>query len=92
MGSLVLVSVRGRASIGVVLREVEPPEFDTRQIDGIASPVTIPSTQLELACWMSMHYRVPGFECLKLAFPPGSRRERVEERRISLRGLLPTIS
>ncbi len=71
VGSLVLVSVRGRTSIGVVLREVEPPDFDTREIDRIASPVTIPSTHLELAGWMSRHYRVPRFECLKLAFPPG---------------------
>jgi primosomal protein N' (replication factor Y) len=70
-GALTLVSVRGRQALGVVVREVEQPEFKTHDIDGLASPVAIPSTHLELAAWMSQHYRVALFECLRLSLPPG---------------------
>jgi primosomal protein N' (replication factor Y) (superfamily II helicase) len=70
-GALVLVSVRGRKALGVVLREVEPPEFKTHDVDGLASPVLIPTTHLDLAAWMAKHYRVSLFDCLKQCLPPG---------------------
>ena len=71
VGSLVLVSVRGRRSLGVVLGDVEPPEFKTHDIDGLASSVSLPPSHLELATWMSKHYRARLFECLRLCLPPG---------------------
>jgi primosomal protein N' (replication factor Y) (superfamily II helicase) len=71
VGSLVLVSVRGRRALGVVLRHVEQPEFETNDIDGLASTVSLSPSHLELASWIAEHYRARFFECLRLCLPPG---------------------
>jgi primosomal protein N' (replication factor Y) len=71
IGSLVFVSIRNRRALGVVLREVEQPEFKTQDVVGLASMVSLPATHIELAEWIAEHYRAPLFDCLRLCLPPG---------------------
>lgn len=70
-GALVLAPVRGRRALGICLGETEPPDFKTRSVEAVRSPVRLPGTHLQVAAWLARYYRVAPFEGLRLLLPPG---------------------
>ena len=55
-GQVVALSLRGKQSLGVVIKSVNKPEFETLAIDELIKGVILPATHLELLDWMTVFY------------------------------------
>lgn len=71
LGTLVRVTLRGKNDIGVVVREVSPPQFDTKAISDSLDELVLPKQLLRLAHWISKYYVAPLDGVLRLMIPRG---------------------
>lgn len=75
-GDLVVVPFSSRILPGIVVRVDEtPPHLPTRELLGLleGAPAVAPE-RVEVACWISDHYRSSLFDALGLFLPPGWQR------------------
>jgi len=69
-GSLVKVALRGRATLGIVLRPVPKPDFDVKSIETAAPAAPLPGASLELLKWLYAYYPAPLGAVVRLFVPP----------------------
>ncbi len=69
-GRVVRLKVRGKAELGIIIREVSKPNFATKPID---SPLDLVVNLglLDVAGWISEYYRAPIGSCVRLLVPAG---------------------
>lgn len=86
-GLLVAIEVGKSQLIGLVLREVEKPAYDTKPITTIVEPHSLPAPLVELALWMSEYYATPLATVLQTVLPRGLQKQR-RSRPATIRELL----
>lgn len=88
IGHIVTIEVGKKTLIGVVLRSVEKPTYDTKHISSVVDSTPLPSPLVDLAMWMSDYYASHLATVLQTILPRGllkKRRDRTATRRESLR-------
>lgn len=78
IGQLVTIPVGKQLVIGLVIREVTKPSYETKQVEAIIEPVPLPRSLVELATWMSGYYRTPLATVLQTVLPRGLTTKRRE--------------
>jgi primosomal protein N' (replication factor Y) len=87
-GLLVTIEVGKSQLIGLVLREVDQPTYDTKLITEIIEQRPLPRPLVELALWMSDYYATPLATVLQTVLPRGlqkKRRARIQTARETFR-------
>ena len=70
-GQIVQIPVGKKNMFGVVFKEVEKPDFETREILKIVEKTPIPKHLVELSKWMSQYYATPLSQVLSGILPAG---------------------
>ena len=70
-GQIVQIPVGKKNMFGVVFKEVEKPDFETREILKIIEKTPIPKHLIELSKWMSQYYAAPLSQVLSGILPAG---------------------
>lgn len=79
IGALVAIEVGKKSLIGVILRSVEKPSYDTKLISTVIEDQPLPEQLVKLAQWLSAYYATHLATVLQTILPRGlqkSRRER----------------
>jgi primosomal protein N' (replication factor Y) len=87
-GQLVTIEIGKKTMIGIVLREVSKPSYDTKPIKSLIEETPIPDALIALAFWLSDYYMTHFATVLQTLLPSGlqkNRRERKTEVRPQLR-------
>jgi primosomal protein N' (replication factor Y) len=87
-GLLVAIEVGKSQLVGLVLREVDQPTYDTKLITEIIEQRPLPRPLVELALWMSDYYATPLATVLQTVLPRGlqkKRRARIQTARETFR-------
>lgn len=87
-GLLVTIEVGKSQLIGLVLREVDQPTYDTKLITEIIEQRPLPRPLVELALWMRDYYATPLATVLQTVLPRGlqkKRRARIQTARETFR-------
>ena len=71
IGQIVQIPVGKKNMFGVVFKEVEKPDFETREILKIIEKTPIPKHLIELSKWMSQYYATPLSQVLSGILPTG---------------------
>lgn len=71
IGQIVQIPVGKKNMFGVVFKEVEKPDFETREILKIVEKTPIPKHLIELSKWMSQYYATPLSQVLSGILPAG---------------------
>ena len=71
IGSLVTIPVGKQNLNGVVIKEVEKPPYDTKEIIGIIEDRPLPIALVSLSQWISDYYRTPFATVLQTVLPRG---------------------
>ena len=71
IGQIVQIPVGKKNMFGVVFKEVEKPDFETREILKIIEKTPIPKHLIELSKWMSQYYATPLSQVLSGILPAG---------------------
>ncbi len=88
IGQLVVIEVGNQSLVGVVLREVKQPKYQTKDIIDILKLPPLPGALLELSEWLSGYYTTHLATVLQTILPRGlmkKRRERVPIEHSSVR-------
>jgi primosomal protein N' (replication factor Y) len=88
IGQIVSIEVGKKSLIGVVLREVRKPAYDTKLISEIVETAALPQPLVRLALWMADYYVTPLATVLQTILPRGlqkSRRIQEKNLRVSSR-------
>lgn len=75
-GAIVRIPVGKTQAYGIVLRRVEQPKFDTREITGEVTSRPLPQALLQTALWMSEYYATPLATVLSGILPRGIDKQR----------------
>ena len=70
-GQIIQIPVGKKNMFGVVFKEVEKPDFETREILKIVEKTPIPKHLIELSKWMSQYYATPLSQVLSGILPAG---------------------
>lgn len=81
-GSLVQTRLSSKIVHGLVLREVEKPEYECREIENVLIEKALSPLQIELCDWMSKWYYAPLGKCLELFLPSVLWKKAKEPKRI----------
>lgn len=87
-GQIVIIEVGKKSLIGVILREVSQPSYDTKSITSCVEATHLPEPLVALALWLSSYYATHLATVLQSLLPRGlqkTRRPRTQTRRESLR-------
>ena len=76
IGQIVQIPVGKKNMFGVVFKEVEKPDFETREILKIVEKTPIPKHLIELSKWMSQYYATPLSQVLSGILPAGLSKNR----------------
>ena len=79
VGKLVTIEVGKKVLVGVVLRAVSKPNYDTKAISGVIEDQPLPEQLLQLSQWLSTYYATHLATVLQTILPRGlqkSRRDR----------------
>ena len=88
IGTLVVIEVGKKSLIGVVLRAVTKPTYDTKLISSVIEERSIPEELVRLAQWLSAYYATHLATVLQTILPRGvqkTRRDRKKDERESFR-------
>lgn len=75
-GSVVAIPVGKRTLTGVVMREVQKPTYDTKQVGEPIASVPLPAQLIQLLQWMSEYYTTHLATVLQTALPRGIQKSR----------------
>jgi len=76
IGQIVLVEVGKKQMIGIVLRKVKKPSYQTKSIISIIEQIPLPHQLIDLALWMSKYYVTPLATVLQTMLPKGLQKKR----------------
>ncbi len=81
-GHIVTIPVGKQTLVGVVMRKVSQPEYETKPITAVIEPTPLRSSLVELALWLADYYRTPLATVLQTVLPRGltvKRREKAPQ-------------
>ena len=87
-GHIVVVELGKKEVVGVVIKKVIKPSYETKAIVTIVEQTPLPEHTVDVALWMSTYYTTPLATVLQTILPRGlekKRRSRTETKRISTR-------
>jgi primosomal protein N' (replication factor Y) len=87
IGSLVTIEVGKKTLVGVLIRKVNKPAYDTKQISSVIESQPLPEPIIKLALWLSDYYATHLATVLQTILPRGLQKTR-RERKITLRETL----
>lgn len=70
VGTLVRIALRQRSTLGIVVRQVPKPAFDTKPIAAVAPLPPLPPEHLQLLRWMYAYYPAPLGTVVRQFVPP----------------------
>lgn len=76
IGQIVLIEVGKRNMVGVVIKKVNQPNYDTKPIISLLEESPIPSQLIELALWISNYYVTPLALVIQTILPNGIQKTR----------------
>lgn len=76
MGQIVTIEVGKKSLLGIVLREVVKPSYETKPINTIIEQEPIPAPLIDTALWMSDYYRTHLATVLQTILPRGLQKKR----------------
>lgn len=76
IGSAVLIEIGKKQSVGVVLKQVEKPEFKTKEIIRKLEEKPLPKPLLQLASWLEEYYASPIASVWQTILPSGMQKKR----------------
>ncbi|MEO5950449.1 MAG: primosomal protein N' [Candidatus Saccharimonadales bacterium] len=76
IGTIVVIEVGKKQLVGIVMKEVTKPTYDTKQISSTIEPVALPSALVQLAHWLSTYYKTPLATVLQTILPRGIQKAR----------------
>lgn len=88
IGQLVSISIGKKTLIGVVIRSVKQPAYDTKTISSIIEETPLPEPLIRLAVWLSDYYATYLATVLQALLPRGlqkKRRQRVAQPHVAMR-------
>lgn len=88
VGHIVLIEVGKKQLVGVVIRQVPKPSYDTKPIVSVIEPSPLPIPLIQLASWLGVYYKTPLATVLQTLLPRGiqkARRAQTSQPRISSR-------
>lgn len=88
VGQIVTIEVGKKTTVGIVLRSVNKPAYDTKAIAGIVEPRPLPEPLVQLALWMADYYGTHLALVLQTMLPTGltkTRRQRSKPARQTVR-------
>lgn len=88
VGQAVLIEVGSKRMAGVIVKEVDQPDYATKQIVGVIEETPLPLALLNLATWLSVYYKTHMALALQSVLPRGlqkSRRLKVKREAESIR-------
>jgi primosomal protein N' (replication factor Y) len=69
-GQLVRISLRERSALGIVLRKVAKPSFETKPLSAVAPFRPLPPESLQLITWLRAYYPAPLGAVVRQFVPP----------------------
>lgn len=76
IGSLVTIEVGKKNYLGIVVKQVQKPSYETKEIATILDLPPLPSQLLELALWMASYYHTHLATTLQTVLPRGVQKTR----------------
>ncbi len=76
VGQIVSVPVGKKTLIGIVMKEVSKPKYDTREIEDIIESTPLPQHLLKTAEWIAKYYNTPLATVLQTILPSGVNKKR----------------
>jgi len=76
IGQIVSVEIGKKNAVGIVIRKVNKPEFETKPISLVIEVCPIPSELINLSIWMSEYYETPLATVLQTILPAGLQKKR----------------
>lgn len=76
IGSIVLIEIGKKQSVGVVLKQVEKPDFKTKEIIRKLEEKPLPKPLLQLASWLEEYYVSPIASVWQTILPSGMQKKR----------------
>ena len=81
IGTLVTVGIGKQTAIGVVVKEVSKPKYDTKAVLESIEDMPLPESIVHLSLWLADYYRTPLATVLQTVLPRGlTTKRRVQER------------
>lgn len=80
IGTLVVIEVGKKSLVGIILRAVEKPSYDTKQISQIIEGQPLPEELIKLAQWLSTYYATHLATVLQTLLPRGLQKARRERK------------
>ena len=71
IGQLVTISVSKKQLVGVVIKEVKKPSYETKPIGSVIEQVPLPEPLIALALWLSDYYATHLATVLQTLLPRG---------------------
>lgn len=71
VGSIVKVPVGRSSLVGVIIKKVTKPPYETRQIENRIEQISLPQALVETAVWMALYYATPLATVLQTVLPRG---------------------
>jgi primosomal protein N' (replication factor Y) len=71
IGQIVSIEIGKKQMIGIVLKSVAKPPYETKSITSIVEQTTLPIQLIDLALWMSRYYVTPLATVLQAILPRG---------------------
>lgn len=75
-GNIVLISIGKKELIGIVIKSVSKPSYETKSVLQLLEATPVPSELVELAAWMSDYYSTHLAHVLQLFVPRGLQKKR----------------
>lgn len=76
LGQIVIVEIGKKSLVGVVIKEVPKPSYDTKEIESLLDLPPLPTPLLQLAHWMSLYYATHLAAVLQTLLPRGIQKNR----------------
>lgn len=80
-GHVVMIEVGRKSHVGVIMREVAKPPYDTKHITKVIEPTPIPLGLVQLAEWMAGYYGSHLATVLQTVLPRGVQKTRRDKQR-----------
>lgn len=76
IGSIVLVEIGKRESVGIVIQKISKPDFKTKEIIKVIEQRPLPTAILDLANWLHQYYGSPIASVWQTLLPRGLQKKR----------------
>lgn len=80
VGQIVAIEVGKKSLVGIVLREVKKPTYETKMVTSVIEDPPLPKSLVQLAIWMSEYYATHLASVLQTILPRGLQKARREQK------------